>query len=612
MGVSERAAGGRNIPLASPRQGVGASSPQRGAQASRCWCGAEPVEPLGSDYVLCAACGTVVCRLAFDAAEYTATDGSGFYDDRYWRQHVPAVLGLPGLEERARSDLPERAVFHLVKVLDHLPPTGRVLELGCGAGSLTYLLCQVGFDAEGLELGPAAIEVARDRFGVTVHRGPLETQDDPGPWDAIVAVDVLEHLPDPLATMKLCARRLAVAGRLFLQTPCYRQEGPEWPMLLPEEHLHLFTESSVERLLRAAGFSAVEVGGSLFAHDMWVSAAPEGPLSARPEPLAGVPPMVVALIDSYADGTRARGERDAVDADRERKQADVDRLRRELKSVRADQAAKARLLRRQDEELRAVRGEQGRRGELIERLATELATVRGDQAAKAALIERLGSDLGTVRGDQRAKSELITGLGSELEQTREDRAKKGRLIDRLTSELASARGDQATKEELIAALSTDLAKVRADQAAKEQAIERTGAELGSVRADQEAKEELIDRLNADLESMRGDQTAKAELIDRLNADLESMRGDQTAKAELIDRLNADLDSVRGDQTAKAELIDRLSTELATVRADQQAREVVIRQLEEELKATAAELEAIHSDRRVRLLQAVGVHLGGRR
>ena len=54
--------------------------------------------------------------------------------------YVPERLGLPRLEERARSDLSERAVFHLERILERLAPGGRILELGCGAGSLTYLL----------------------------------------------------------------------------------------------------------------------------------------------------------------------------------------------------------------------------------------------------------------------------------------------------------------------------------------------------------------------------------------------------------------------------------------------------------------------------------------
>ncbi len=485
MDVKQRAAG-------RPDPGTAAVPEPGGERDVRCWCGGEDLEPLAADYGRCRACGTVVYTEPIDRAEYTAAGGNGFYGDAYWRRHVPRVLGLPGLEERARSDLSERAVFHLVKVLDHLAPGARVLELGCGAGSLTYLLSQAGFDAAGVELGPAAIELARRRFGVEVRRGPLEALDDGVAWDAIVAVDVLEHLPDPLATMTLCGRRLGPGGRLFLQTPCYRDEGPEWSMLLPKEHLHLFTEGSVERLLSQAGFAAVEIGRSLFPYDMWVAAALTAPLVRRSDPLAALPPVVVGLIDATAASSRARDECDAIDADRRRRSEDVESLRRELAAVRGDQQAKERLLGRQHRELAEVRRDQERRGELISRMNAELETVRGDQTVKAKLIDRLSVELAAVRGDQATKAELIDRLDGELAAVRADQTAKAELIDRLSAELATVRADQQAKEGLLQRLDGELEDRAAALARTRAELEQATGELGQTRA--ELAEIRADRL----------------------------------------------------------------------------------------------------------------------
>ena len=526
-------------------------------ESVRCWCGEETFEPLGLSYLRCAGCGTVIDPEPVDPEERVASDG--FYGDHYWRRHVPQVLGLPGLEERARSDLPERAIFHLVKILERLAPGKRVLELGCGAGSLTYLLGQAGFDARGLELGTAAIEVARARFGITVDRGPLEEQDGLGRFDAIVAVDVLEHLPRPLATMALCRRRLGPGGLLFLQTPCYRGEGPEWPMLLPNEHLYLFTETSVERMLRQAGFDAVEVGGSLFPHDMWVTAALAKPATGTPverdDPLAGVSPVAVALIDAYAERVRAADERAALDADRGRKEEHNQCLRGELEVVRADQAAKGELLGRQDRELRRIRDDQHAKGELIDQLGADLETVRHDQAAKQVLIERLSCELASVREDQTAKASLIEVLSADLESVREDRAAKADLIEALSAKLESVREDQTAKASLIDALSTELMSVREDQTAKAELIDVVSIELKAVRADQQAKERVIRDFDAELESVRADR-------DKLRADRDKLRADR-------DRSRAETDEIR------------------------------------------AELDHIHDDRLYRLLRALRAHFGGR-
>ena len=85
---------------------------------------------------------------------------------------------------------------------------------------------------------------------------------------------MLEHLKDPLETVRRCADLLAPDGVLLLQTPCYRGEGPEWSMFQEDEHIHLFTEESIRLLLGRAGFKDVRVEPSLFPYDMWVVAAP--------------------------------------------------------------------------------------------------------------------------------------------------------------------------------------------------------------------------------------------------------------------------------------------------------------------------------------------------
>lgn len=471
----------------------------------RCWCGAVDREPLRADYGLCRSCGTLVFSELYDGADYVSSEPSGFYGDRYWQQHVPDRLGLPGLEERARSDLSERAVFHLTRILERLAPGARVLELGCGAGSLTYLLGGAGFEASGVELGPAAIELARRHFGVEVHRGPLAEREPGGTFDAIVAIDVLEHLPEPLATVELCARRLARGGLLFLQTPCYRGDGPDWQMLLPREHLFLFTEDSIRRLLSAAGFAAVEVRDSLFPYDMWATAALDEHLPHRPDPLAGVSPATVALIDARDANLRAAGERDAIDDDRRSKEAVNERLGSKLAAARGDQRAKEELLRRQDDELRRVHRDQDAKAALIDRLDGELEELRRDQTAKGDLIERLTADLDSIRRDQAAKGDLIERLTADLDTVRRDQSAKSDLIERLTPELEEVRDDHAARGELIERLSLELEEVRGDQAAKETLIGRLDGELGAAATRIESLEAELRRTGGELRQIRDDR-----------------------------------------------------------------------------------------------------------
>lgn len=498
--------------LKTQNESVAGSDPPPGG--SHCWCGGADLEALRPDYGSCRACGTVVYSEPYDPLDYAGVTAASFYGDRYWRQHVPEHLGLPGLEERARGDLPERAVFHLAKVLRRVAPGARVLELGCGSGSLTYLLRQAGFDAVGLELGPAAIELARRRFGIEVCQGPLETAELEGSFDAVLAVDVLEHLPRPLATLELCAARLRKGGTLLLQTPCYRDQGADWEMLVPREHLFLFTAESVERLLRAAGFTTVEIGDSLFPHDMWIDAA-RGSLARRADPEGGVAPIALALIDAHDE---------------------LETVREELAGVDADRQAK----------------ERNRRS-----LADEVAEVRGDQEAKEQLIERLTAELAEVRQDQAAKGEAIERLNDQLAAAQREVSAAYRDLAAVHGELAAA-GEQAERS------AVELRQIRAEAATRAELIERSSAELAAVRDDHAARGELIERLNAELAEVRGDHAARGELIERLSAELVEVRDDQRAKERVIATLDGEL-ARRRDELQEIHA-DRLYRGLRTLRS----------------------------------------------
>ncbi len=381
-----------------------------------CWCGGTPSARLGDAYALCDSCGSVVYTDPFDVDDYTSTSSdTAFYGARYWQDHVPNDLKLPGLEERARTDLSRRAVYYLDRVLRYVSPGDTALELGCAPGCFSYLLKQAGVQVTGIEMGATTVEFVRRHFDVDVREGPLEQLDLAGRVDAVVGFDLLEHLPRPLDTLRACRERLTQTGALILQTPCYRGEGPEWSMLVPEEHLFLYTEESVRALLTQAGFTVVEIGASLFPHDMWVVATPGAALLPRADALAGLTPQTAALITLCRRSAEQAVEQVAVERDRSIHQSKATAARDELATLRVDQAEKQAL---------------------IVTLSDELREIRTDQQAKADLIASLSRELGEVRADRQAKFDLITSVSRELEEVRADQRAKEVLIARLAGRQA--------------------------------------------------------------------------------------------------------------------------------------------------------------------------------
>jgi SAM-dependent methyltransferase len=133
------------------------------------------------------------------------------------------------------------------------------LEIGFGNGEVLDRLQSYGWEVEGVETDPVAVENARKR-GLNVRLGDLIEQNYPDEsFDAIVSSHVIEHVADPLRFLVECYRILRPEGRLVFYTPNANSWGhrlykEHWRGLEPPRHLFLFTISSLTALARKAGF----------------------------------------------------------------------------------------------------------------------------------------------------------------------------------------------------------------------------------------------------------------------------------------------------------------------------------------------------------------------
>jgi 2-polyprenyl-3-methyl-5-hydroxy-6-metoxy-1,4-benzoquinol methylase len=254
-----------------------------------CWCGNADFRPFGPEYGECTVCGTAVYLQEMPPEKLLVqNDESDFYGKNYWLERQQDAFGTGDIFTRARTDLAERNLHWLKALLKYRPPAAKVLELGCSHGSFVALMGSAGYDASGVEMSPWVVEFGKKTFGVPISVGPLENLDiPPGSLDVIVSMDVLEHLPDPVTTMARCLELLKPDGLLLLQTPQFKDgssyeelrenKGRFLEMLIPEEHIYLFSQDSVARLFRQLGADHIQFEPAIFAHyDMFfaVSRAP--------------------------------------------------------------------------------------------------------------------------------------------------------------------------------------------------------------------------------------------------------------------------------------------------------------------------------------------------
>lgn len=171
------------------------------------------------------------------------------------------------------------------EVMPYLPDKlSRVLEIGCGEGATMALIRDTREDgrriwAAGIELNEAAASRAQETFDV-VHVGDSETVDFAAlvgkePLDAILCLDVLEHLFDPWSLVRRISPLLRPGGRLVASIPNIRQWRFVWRLLirgdfdyrdaglLDRTHLRFFVGRTAVDLVTCGGLVLVRKGGTI-------------------------------------------------------------------------------------------------------------------------------------------------------------------------------------------------------------------------------------------------------------------------------------------------------------------------------------------------------------
>jgi 2-polyprenyl-3-methyl-5-hydroxy-6-metoxy-1,4-benzoquinol methylase len=153
-----------------------------------------------------------------------------------------------------------------LQLLDPFSGEGKkVLDVGCGPGFFLKAVEERNWRAEGVEVSEAAVKYAKDVVKVQVHHGKLEDiVFSPGSFDAVVLLDALEHLSNPLQTLRHCHDLLKEKGILILNTPDYNSLSrlilrKDWAVLSPAEHLYNFTQRTLSRLLKDAEFRSMKI-----------------------------------------------------------------------------------------------------------------------------------------------------------------------------------------------------------------------------------------------------------------------------------------------------------------------------------------------------------------
>jgi 2-polyprenyl-6-hydroxyphenyl methylase/3-demethylubiquinone-9 3-methyltransferase len=154
-----------------------------------------------------------------------------------------------------------------------------VIDVGCGGGLLTEAMAMRGAQVTGIDMGKAPLSVARlhlHESGLTVEyrKATAEQMADelPGRFDVVTCMEMLEHVPDPAATIQALAQLVTEQGNVFLSTInrnpkayLFAVIGAEYLLrLLPRgthDYARFIKPSEMEAWARKAGLQLVDLTG---------------------------------------------------------------------------------------------------------------------------------------------------------------------------------------------------------------------------------------------------------------------------------------------------------------------------------------------------------------
>ncbi len=156
----------------------------------------------------------------------------------------------------------------------------RVLDVGCGGGILADAMARKGADVLGIDLSVKALRVAQlhalEANTPRVEYREISTEDlaaeQPGGFDVVTCMEMLEHVPDPASIVQACSTLVKPGGWVFFSTLnrnpksfLFAIVGAEYVLnLLPKgthEYAKFIRPSELASYARAAGLELQQTKG---------------------------------------------------------------------------------------------------------------------------------------------------------------------------------------------------------------------------------------------------------------------------------------------------------------------------------------------------------------
>jgi len=208
------------------------------------------------------------CGLIFINPQPDGTELSPHYpENQYYPHRFPRFKNwLYSVLYSEQSPILQKLFFPLTLIMRSLKIVhgGNYLDVGCGSGAFMKIIESAGMKVFGVE--PVKIGENHSNMNyLNIFHGFLEEAEYPNDFfDLITLNHVLEHIHDPMKTLREIQRILKPEGTLIIGVPqsesfAYRVFGKNWIQLDVPRHLYTFSRSMLKKYAEGSGFKIERV-----------------------------------------------------------------------------------------------------------------------------------------------------------------------------------------------------------------------------------------------------------------------------------------------------------------------------------------------------------------
>jgi SAM-dependent methyltransferase len=148
-----------------------------------------------------------------------------------------------------------------------VPTPAKVLDVGCNMGILVKGLCDIGFDAEGVDININAVKEGQEKYKDIANKLNVKNATDSDlsfdyEFDVITCLDTLGQVGNPNKLLQNCKRLLKDKGLFIVTIPNVDKLDHKWEKAGFGENSYFFTKEYAKTMLESNGFRVIDITDS--------------------------------------------------------------------------------------------------------------------------------------------------------------------------------------------------------------------------------------------------------------------------------------------------------------------------------------------------------------